>query len=57
VPSNSSLYFSGALCEPGDYQGKNNQTEALAFCTFTADGHVQVLESAAVAKKVKATLA
>jgi hypothetical protein len=56
VPTDSSLYFSGAVCQPGDYQGKNNGTEALAYCSFT-DGQTQVLESAAVATKVNATLA
>jgi hypothetical protein len=57
VPADSSLYFFSAICQPGDYQGKNNQTEALASCSFTADGHASVIESAAIAKKVNATLA
>jgi hypothetical protein len=55
-PSNTSLYFFGALCEPGDYQGKHNTTEALAFCVFTPDGTAQVVKSDAVAKLVNATL-
>jgi hypothetical protein len=57
VPADSSLYFLGAVCQPGDYQGKNYQTEARASCSFTADGHALVIESAAIAQKVNATLA
>jgi hypothetical protein len=51
VPSNSSLLFSGMVCEPGGYQGKNHQTKARAYCLLTADGHGQVLESAAIARR------
>lgn len=57
IPKNPVLYFQGALCEPGDYSGKNNRTEALAYCAFTGSGSKPVLESAAVAKQLGATLA
>jgi hypothetical protein len=39
VPSNSSLLFSGVVCELGGYRGKNHQTKARAYCLFTADGN------------------
>ncbi|KAF8309164.1 hypothetical protein DL93DRAFT_2100226 [Clavulina sp. PMI_390] len=46
TPKDTSLYYIGSLCHPGDYQGKNNHTEALVTCVFeksVADGVVHEL--------------
>jgi hypothetical protein len=56
VPSNTSLFFFGTGCVPGDYTGEKNKTEALAWCAFTADGQHPILESAPIAKLVNAKL-
>lgn len=32
-PQDTSLYFKYTFCQPGDYQGKNTDTEALAYCS------------------------
>lgn len=32
VPTDSSLSFQGAYCNPGDYQGKNTNSVAKVFC-------------------------
>jgi hypothetical protein len=57
MPAGPSLYFLGAVYQPGDYQGKNNQTKVRASRSFTADGHVPGIETAAIAQNVNATLA
>lgn len=33
-PKDTSLFWIGSLCEPGDYSGKNKRTEALVTCVF-----------------------
>lgn len=33
-PSDSKLFFAATSCQPGDYQGKNMNTHALATCVF-----------------------
>ncbi|CAO1630158.1 unnamed protein product [Sympodiomycopsis kandeliae] len=38
VPKDQTLHFVGAVCEPGDYQGQNMDTEVKAACAFGRDG-------------------
>ncbi|EIN06482.1 hypothetical protein PUNSTDRAFT_127252 [Punctularia strigosozonata HHB-11173 SS5] len=54
TPSDSTLSFQAAYCHPGDYQGKNNNTEALAYCSFTA-GTAPVAFSDTIASELGAT--
>jgi hypothetical protein len=55
-PTNTTLYFQATYCHPGDFSGKNNRTEALAYCGFLEqDGQKQVFFSTEVGKEVGAT--
>lgn len=45
-PSDTSLFYIGSLCRPGDYSGNNLNSEALVTCVFeksVADGVVAQL--------------
>jgi hypothetical protein len=49
-PTDTSLFFAGSVCEPGDYSGKNKNTEALASCVFEKSVGAQL------AKELKVTV-
>ncbi|KAI0268739.1 hypothetical protein BC834DRAFT_820702 [Gloeopeniophorella convolvens] len=55
-PSDTSLFFLDTACRPGDFQGQHTDTEALASCAFTQDGHVPISENDAIASEVGGTL-
>ncbi|KZV96760.1 hypothetical protein EXIGLDRAFT_747439 [Exidia glandulosa HHB12029] len=56
TPADDTLYFLSAGCHPGDYTGANADTEVLASCAFTADGHVPVSFNDENAAETGATL-
>jgi hypothetical protein len=35
VPKDTSLYFEGTYCQPGDFTGSNGNNTARVFCNFT----------------------
>jgi len=43
-PKDTNLFYAGSLCRPGNYQGLNTTTEALASCVFEKSVAVGVAE-------------
>ncbi|KDN50419.1 hypothetical protein K437DRAFT_255137 [Tilletiaria anomala UBC 951] len=54
-PTNTALYFQATYCQPGDFSGKNTNTEARVYCTFT-DGTTQTQVVKHIAAETGATL-